>query len=96
MTVVQMVLAGFFVLALIAVYYKDGAALFGRFKRVTSKNESAPEVEPSIAVTLVDDILAVTQLRDRLMAEGCSEGVEACTTLLRVIVEYKQPAKGVV
>jgi hypothetical protein len=53
-------------------------------------------VQSSIAVSLVDDILSVTQLRDRLAAEGCEEGVEACTVLLRVIVEYQQPSKGVV
>lgn len=56
---------------------------------------NVPNVQESIAVPLVEDILAVTKLRDKLAAEGCKEGVDACTALLRVIVEYEQPSKGV-
>jgi hypothetical protein len=57
---------------------------------------NVPVVQPSIAVNLVNDIVSVTNLRDRLTAEGCQEGAEACTALLRVIVEFKEPSKGVV
>lgn len=57
---------------------------------------SVPVAQPSIAVSLVNDLVAVTQLRDRLAAEGCKEGVDACTVLLRVIVEFQEPSKGVV
>lgn len=56
----------------------------------------APSATPSIAVGLVDELISVTELRDKLAAEGCREGVEACTTLLRVIVEHQQPTQGVV
>jgi hypothetical protein len=54
----------------------------------------APAATPSIAVGLVDELISVTELRDKLAAEGCREGVEACTTLLRVIVEHQQPTQG--
>lgn len=58
---------------------------------------SIPEedVAPSVAVLLVNDIINVTELRDKLAAQSCKEGVDACTTLLRVIVEHEQPAKTV-
>jgi hypothetical protein len=52
-------------------------------------------VQPSIAVLLVNDIINVTELRDKLAARGCKDGVAACTALLRVIVESEQPTKSV-
>ena len=52
------------------------------------------DVKSSIAVTIVDDLLSVTELRDKLAAEDCPEGVEACTNLLRVIVEQTKPTKS--
>jgi len=92
MSVFQIVLAGLFALSLFLVYGADIAKLVKK----TLPDLSKPEVEPSIAIALVEDIKSVTQLRDRLAAEGCVEGVEACTVLLRVIVEYQEPAKGAV
>ncbi len=88
----QVVAAVVFVALLVLTY-------FAQIKDVVRKllnRPSAPEVQPSIAVTLVNDIVAVTNLRDKLAAENCPEGVDACTHLLRVIVEHQQPAKGVV
>jgi hypothetical protein len=94
----QIALAVLFIGSLAVVYsaqiLKALRAVLGQVV-VASKHDS-PAVKPSIAIGLVDDIIALTALRDRLTAEGCTEGVEACTTLLRVIVEYKQPVKGVV
>lgn len=90
MNIFQVVLAVLFVVALV-VTYRD--KLLGLLR----KSGAAPAAKPeSIAVPLVDDIVAVTKLRDKLAAEGCTAGVEACTSLLRVIVEYEQPSKGVV
>lgn len=92
MSVFQIVLICLFAASLAATYgtniVKTVQQLLGR--------AGAPTVQPSIAISLVDDIKSVTQLRDRLAAEGCKEGVEACTVLLRVIVEYQEPSKGVV
>lgn len=92
MTTFQIVAGVLFVLTLAAAYGKQLANLVPKFVAKTT----GVEVKQSIAIPLVNDILAVTELRDRLSAEGCEDGVEACTTLLRVIVEYKQPTKGVV
>lgn len=92
MSVFQVVLACLFAASLLVVYGKDIAKVLRSLLATTS----APAVQPSIAIALVEDIKAVTQLRDRLAAEGCKDGVEACTVLLRVIVEYREPAKGAV
>jgi hypothetical protein len=93
MTSFQLLCAALFVLAVLVVYRAQLAAVVrGLFR----KKSDVPAVQPSIAVNLVNDIVSVTNLRDRLAAEGCTEGVDACTVLLRVIVEYQQPSKGVV
>ena len=102
MTQFQLVCAAVFVVSACAVYRAQLAACLrvifggGSSPAVGSRNAAAPVAQPSIAVSLVNDILSVTQLRDRLAAEECPEGVEACTVLLRVIVEYQSPSKGVV
>lgn len=93
MTTFQLVCAVLFCGLLLAAYRKE---LLARLKTAGATVTNAPVVHDSIAVPLVDDILAVTKLRDKLAAEGCKEGVDACTSLLRVIVEYEQPSKGVV
>lgn len=90
MTAIQVVLGVAFLAALVGVYWKQVAAAFGR----TVRFRAGPKA--SIAVELVDDILSVTQLRDKLAAEGYQEGVDACTVLLRVIVEHNHATQGVV
>lgn len=94
MTTFQLMCGALFVLALAVAYRKDLLTKLQRARTVVDA-ATAPAVQESIAVPLVDDILAVTKLRDKLAAEGCKEGVDACTALLRVIVEYEQPSKGV-
>jgi hypothetical protein len=93
MTRFQLICAAVFLLGVVAVYRTQ---LLSCVRGLFKAQSDVPKVQSSIAVSLVDDILSVTQLRDRLAAEGCEEGVEACTVLLRVIVEYQQPSKGVV
>jgi len=99
MTEFQLICAGLFAVAVFLVYRAQIGAiirkLFGANVGVPAA-ATAPVVQPSIAVNLVNDIVAVTNLRDRLSAEDCKDGVEACTVLLRVIVEFQQPSKGVV
>jgi hypothetical protein len=92
MQVFQVIVTVLFLVSLALAY---GANLLKLINKLSGKT-SGPVVQPSIAISLVDDIRSVTQLRDRLAAEGCEEGVDACTVLLRVIVEYQEPSKGVV
>lgn len=74
---------------LAAVAYRAELARF--FQKVTSQ-KPAEAVKPSIALTIVNDLVSVTELRDKLAAENCAEGVDACTNLLRVIVEQTKPS----
>jgi hypothetical protein len=95
MTQFQLICAALFTVAGLLVYRAQVSALVRSLVGSRAKSD-APVVQASIAVSLVNDIVAVTNLRDRLAAEECKEGVDACTVLLRVIVEFQQPSKGVV
>jgi hypothetical protein len=90
MPAIQIGLVVAFLVSLLVAYRNQIGAVIGRVAR------SGAGAQASIAVELVDDILAVTQLRDKLAAEGYQEGVDACTVLLRVIVEHNHSTKGVV
>lgn len=91
MTTFQLVASLVFVLALVAAYGND---LLAAVKLWVARQPDPDSPPPSIAVGLVEELIAVTELRDKLAAENCLEGVEACTTLLRVIVEHQQPTRG--
>jgi hypothetical protein len=86
MTTFQLVAAGVFVVLLAVAYRKELLALLSR-RTVSSQ-------EQSIALTIVNDLVSVTELRDKLAAENCPEGVDACTALLRVIVEHTKKKAG--
>lgn len=89
MTTFQSISLGVFV-ALVAVAYRK--ELWGL---VASRVGGVKSAEQSIALTIVGDLISVTELRDKLAAENCPEGVEACTNLLRVIVEHtKKPVQN--
>lgn len=95
MNPIQVILLVSFLVALLVTYRQQLGAVFSR----TLVN-ATPAPKSSIAVTLVKDLLAVTELRDKLAAENYQEGVDACTVLLRVIVEHNHAVgnqtKGVV
>ena len=93
MTQFQILALGVFVGVVIVAYRKELTALVsGLLKR---GGVQTPVTNKSIAVTIVDDLVSVTELRDKLASEDCPQGVEACTNLLRVIVEHIPPAKNV-
>lgn len=93
MTQFQMLALGVLVGVAAVAYRKE---LVGLVKSLLRRGGvETPTVNKSIAVTIVDDLISVTELRDKLSAEDCPEGVEACTNLLRVIVEHVPPAKNV-
>lgn len=91
MTTFQILASVTFAVLVVAAYGKELVAL----ARKAAPNVGAPPAKKSIAVTIVDDLVSVTELRDKLAAEDCAQGVEACTALLRVIVEHIPPAKNV-
>lgn len=89
MTPFQLVAAAVFAVVAVAAYRNE---LLAMVKKLWPK-KSGLDVKQSIAVTIVSDLLSVTELRDKLAAEDCEEGVDACTNLLRVIVEQTRPTK---
>lgn len=99
MNTTQQILVVLFVAALVVTYWSN---VVDAIKRLFGKcAEPAPEIapeeeaqQPSVALRVVNDIVAVTQLRDKLASENCPEGVEACTNLLRVIVEHQVSSEG--
>lgn len=92
MTQFQMLALGVFVGIAGVAYRKE---LYGLVKTLLNRGGiSTPVTNKSIAVTIVDDLVSVTELRDKLASEDCPQGVEACTNLLRVIVEHIPPAKN--
>lgn len=93
MTHVQQILAVLFVGSL-AVVYREQIVLF--VKGLFSKCVDNKHAQQSVALRVVNDIISVTELRDKLSAENCPQGVEACTNLLRVIVEHQVPSQGAV
>jgi hypothetical protein len=88
MNPIQLSLLVVFLAALVVSYWPQISTFAKSHAHLPPKHES------SIAVKLVGDLLAITELRDKLAAEGYQEGVDACTTLLRVIVEHKQNAEN--
>jgi hypothetical protein len=93
MTQFQILALGVFVGVVAVAYRKELLSLVrGLLRR---GGVQTPVTNKSIAVTIVDDLVAVTELRDKLASEDCPQGVEACTNLLRVIVEHIPPAKNV-
>jgi hypothetical protein len=95
MNLVQQVLGILFVVALAVTYRNE---LLSLVKRVLPGGclGGPAKAEQSVALRVVGDIISVTELRDKLASEDCPQGVEACTNLLRVIVEHQVPAKGAV
>jgi hypothetical protein len=90
MTQFQVLALALFSVVVAAAYRNE---LLAVVKKLTAK-KSGLTVQSSIAATIVSDLLSVTELRDKLAAEDCPDGVEACTNLLRVIVEQTKPTKS--
>lgn len=87
MTTFQLTMLGLF-LASLAVNY--GTQLKKLLPKSAPAQAPTPPTKPTTAYT-VQDLTMVSELRDRLAALGCNEGVEACKMLLRVMIEFKLP-----
>ena len=84
MTTFQVLALGFLAATVAATYGKE---IFAAVQR------RLPAARPSAAASTncVNDMIIVADMRDRLRAIGCTEGVDACTYLLKVLVEFKYP-----
>ena len=95
MTTFQLIAALVFGASVAVVYGKDiiekaRVAL----KRVPAvlPTPAAPKATTN-AHELVADLVDIAELRVRLTAAGCVDGAEACTVLLRILVEYRPAQK---
>lgn len=86
MTLFQLSALVFFLIAAAVSYRTEIVQWLQKLKPAT-----AAPAEPNVAQQLVNDMVLVAGLRDRLGKIGCKDGVDACTLLLRVMVEYKYP-----
>lgn len=93
MTTFQLLALGFLGVTLVAAYGKEILAALQKYaaaRPATPRPTPAPAAAPA-ATNCVNDMIIVADMRDRLRAIGCTEGVDACTYLLKVLVEFKYP-----
>jgi hypothetical protein len=93
MTSFQLVSFGLFLVLVAVAYRKELVSFIVSLGRIFPERTIVEPAEPSIAIAIVEDIVNITELRDKLASQGCVEGVDACTVLLRVIVEHEHPVK---
>ena len=91
MTTFQLMATASFAVIVVLAYRAELLAVVRRFAPKVSP--SAPDDSRAMAETIVDDLVFVTELRDKLAAEDSVDGVDACTALLRVLVEHIPSAK---
>lgn len=97
MTAFQLICVLLFAGVVLAAYGKD---IYAWVKTTLPKLPVAPvsPVHPDdpqpTGDLFVDDLLDVAALRDRFEAEGCTEGVEACSLLLKILIDHKHPHAG--
>lgn len=93
MTPFQVVAIAVFLCVVVVAYGSEiKQKLKPLFAALKPSAKPAPQPQPT-SVDLVHDMVTVAELRDRLTSIECNDGVEACTVLLRVMVEFK-PDRG--
>lgn len=89
MTTFQFTALAFFGLVVLATYRtKILAAVRSLLRRVPAVPAPVTPTQKPAALNLVQDLVTVNDLRERLNAAGCTDGVDACTILLRVLIEF--------
>lgn len=91
MTTFQVLALVFFGVTAAAAYGKEILAAVRRYVSAPSRPGVVPPPASPITTNGVHDMITVADMRDRLHALGCTEGVDACTYLLKVLVEFKYP-----
>lgn len=90
MTTFQLLAVGFFGLVAVTTYSQQIlGALRAAWAKVPAVDVPLPYPdtrEPEL--DLVKDLTTINDLRERLAAAGCTEGADACTILLRVMIEF--------
>lgn len=91
MTTFQLLAICFLGVSVGAAYGKELVAAVRKYGTPASAPVKPAPVSTPAATNCVNDMITVAEMRDRLRAIGCTEGVDACTYLLKVLVEFKYP-----
>lgn len=95
MTTFQLIALVVFLGALAAACGKDIFALVKKWLANLPSPVPAPTQPATSSVKdVVDDLVTVATLRDKFAATNCQEGVDACSILLKIIVDHKHPHVG--
>lgn len=94
MTTFQLIASVVFVGTLVAVYHKDIFVFVKKWlPKLPSPSPAAPAPASSVQ-DIVDDLVTVATLRDKFARTNCQDGVDACSILLKIIVDHKHPHAG--
>jgi hypothetical protein len=91
MTTFQLLCLVLFAGVVFAAYGKD---IYGWLKaRLPKPPEPVGPAAPNTPTgdILVDELLDIAALREYFEQAGCAEGVEACSLLLRILIDHKHP-----
>jgi len=97
MTNFQLVSLGVFGLLVVAAYSQEILAVVRRVASTVGGLFTFPTKKPAGALgpkERVNDLVTVAELRDRLAGVNCVTGVEACTLLLRAMVDHPSCCKN--
>lgn len=97
MTNFQLISLGVFGLLVVAAYSQEILAAVSRATRPLGGLFNFPAKTSASALgpkSRVNDMVTVAELRDRLAAANCATGVEACTLLLRAMVDHPSCSKN--
>lgn len=92
-------MTGFQKLALLlfaaVVLFSYGKDIYAWLKlKLASVQLPAVPARPAVVNGVVGDLVTVAGMRDRFAAEGCREGADACSALLKVLIDHKHPHVG--
>jgi hypothetical protein len=94
MTGFQLIALLLFVVLAVAAYGKDIYAwLKAKVPAVALPVVPRPAPAES-SKEVVDDLLIVAAMRERFLAERCKDGVDACSLLLKIIIDHTHPHAG--
>lgn len=97
MTTFQLLSLVLFGAVVLGAYGKD---IFAKVRAAAAAVPRPAKVVPgpigpiTTAHPVVDDLVLVANLRDRLDGDKCVDGVTACSNLLKILVDHKHPHAG--
>jgi hypothetical protein len=92
MTAFQLLCVLLFAGVVLAAYGKDIYSwLKARAPKLPAPAPSPGSPDNPAGDLLVNELLDISALRERLAAAGCKDGAEACSLLLKILIDHKHP-----